>query len=287
MRHSYRWLVAWALFAVELALFIGAAISGYLSQNTRWQEYWLVTAVAALLYGTVRFVQARPSILDAAAFEDSAAQMARSARLYGVERFYNMQLAANQDKRNQDTIAAINTAEAMWLCANSGASYLDPAVYRHWTSVEARLAQGVPFKVVLLDPLSAEKRFRNQLNVGGEADDSKINLAILIRLYNQFPSLEIRFIGRGMTATVFATPTRLFYDPYHAGVVGQRIENRSYCLNVVRATPARGVGYFDLFRAHFDSLWQNSQDLEDWYDANARVLKALPNLQRRHQPRPA
>src|SRR6266850_2304237 len=125
-----------------------------------------------------------------------------------------MQLTEDQNARNTDTVAEIDRADALWLCANSGASYLDPGVYRHWTAVEERLRQDVPFKIILLDPLSEEKALRTLLNVGEDAIDSKINLPNLVRLHNQYLSLEIRFVSQGMHATVFRTPSRIFYDPY-------------------------------------------------------------------------
>jgi hypothetical protein len=139
---------------------------------------------------------------------------------------------------------------------------------------------------VLLAPTSKEKSLRNLLNVGEDADDSKLNLPNLVRLYNNYPGLELRFVHQGMYGTVFATDSRLFYDPYHLGVVGQRIENRSFCLQLERkAVPQgvpQGVGYYELFKAHFDALWRTSTDFEEWIEANAEYHPNLPSLKTRH-----
>lgn len=227
-------------------------------------------------------MDALPNVRDALAFEDAAANMARSAMRFGVNRFYNMQQLEDQNERNADTVAAITNAEAMWLCANSGASYLDPALYRHWPSVEQRLRAGVPYKVVLLDPFCQEKQLRDQLNVGEDVQDTKINIPNLVHLHNEYHSIEIRFVDRGMHGTVFATPSCAFYDPYHLAVVGQRIENRSFCMKIGQSAPPTGVGYYDLLRGHFDSLWGVSQDFEAWIDENAaRIDQILPDLRRR------
>jgi len=75
----------------------------------------------------------------------------------------------------------------MFLCANSGASYLNAAVARHRPSVIERLNAGVAFQVVLLDPLSKEKRLRDEVNVAGELSDSKLSLGDIIRLCNEYP----------------------------------------------------------------------------------------------------
>lgn len=282
MAHSYARRVSWILIVVEIILFILAAVSCYLSATLAWPWFWLLTCVAVVLFAVVRITEARPRLLEHLAFEDAAAQMARSAQAYGIERLYNMQLSSDQSARNVDTVTEINRADTMWLCANSGASYLDPGVYRHWAAVAERLRRDVPFKVVLLDPLSDEKSLRDLLNVGEDAVDSKINLPNLVRLYNEHPSLEIRFVSQGMHATVFATPSRMFYDPYHVGVVGQRIENRSFCIRVAPVVPPDGVGYYDLFRDHFNSLWRASKDFEQWVEANGkRFATPLPPLMSR------
>lgn len=283
MAHSYRRHVKLAFLSIEILLFAAAAVSTYFSATSNWPWFWVIAVISLVLFATVRIVDATPQLNDLLAFEDSAAQMADSAVQYGVQRFYNMQSSHDQDARNKDTIFEINKADAMWLCANSGASYLDPSVYRHWGAVEKRLKQGVPFKVVLLDPLSEAKRLRNKLNIGEEAVDSKVNLQNLVRLYNKYPSLEIHFVREGMHASVFATPVCLFYDPYHVSVVGQRIENRSFCLKIAQSTPIEGVGYYGLLRGHFDSLWRDSQDFDSWVRLNNQYLgQTLPKLNLRH-----
>jgi hypothetical protein len=212
-----------------------------------------------------------------------AAKVASAAIQYGVTRYFNMQNPKDQATRNEYTQAAISVANAMWLCANSGASYLDPAIYRHWPFVQKRLEQGIDFRVVLLDPLSKEKGFRNQLNVNGEQFDSKINVPNLVKLHNTYPSLEIRFSRHGMHATVFVTNNCLFFDPYHVGLVKDRIENRSFCLEIAPTDPPDGVGLYRLFKEHFNSLWRTSVSFQEWIDeAQEKFPYELPELKHRH-----
>ncbi|HYH95386.1 hypothetical protein [Hyalangium sp.] len=268
---------------IEVGLYGVVALASYLSQERMWGPFGVLAIVSTILFFGVRLFQIKPELRDLLAFENQAGEMARSASNYGVAKFYNMQLASDQAKRNEDTRLIVSTAASMWLCANSGASYLDPAVYRHWPAVEQRLRDNVPFKIVLLSPSSSEKTLRNLLNVGQDADDSKLNLLNLVRLYNKYPSLEIRFVEGGMYGTVFATQSQLFYDPYHLAVIGHRIENRSFCLQLERKMVPQGVGYYDLFKAHFDALWRTSTDFEDWVEANAKYHSNLPLLQWRHK----
>lgn len=242
------------------------------------------SALAFLIFAVIKLVEARPRLKELLVQEDVAAKIATAAIPQGLVDYFDMQKSADQDRRNRTTQSEVATATAMWLCANSGASYLDPGVYRHWPAVERRLKEGVEFRVVLLDPLSAEKGFRNKLNVDGERFDSKFNLPGLIKLYNTYPTLDVRFVRYGMHATVFATATTMFIDPYQVGVIDNRIENRSICLQVQPAETAEGVGLYRLFKSHLDTLWRSGTSFEEWIEESQKqkmVPEDLPTLKPR------
>lgn len=214
--------------------------------------------------------------------EDFASKIALSAGTYGVREYFNMQSAKDQALRNEMTQKEIQRAQHLWLCANSGASFLDPAIYRHWQFVERQLNAGTEFRIVLLDPYSGEKAFRNQINVSGEQLDSKVNVANLIKLHNTYPGLEIRFAKHGMHATVFATENCVFFDPYQVGVVGDRIENRSFALRIEPTQPAEGVGLYRLLKSHFETLWRTSTAFSEWIEeAKDKLPAGLPILKPR------
>ncbi len=78
-----------------------------------------------------------------------------------------------------------------------------------------------------------------------------------------------------MHATVFTTATTMFIDPYHVGVIDNRIENRSICLQVEPATPAEGVGLYRLFKSHLDTLWRSGTSFEEWIE-DSKKQKMLP-----------
>jgi hypothetical protein len=222
-------------------------------------------------------------------FETLSDNIARSAESYGVSRFYNMQIASDQAQRNADTQSAIATANSMFLCANSGASYLNAAVVRHRPFVIERLKAGCGFQVLLLDPLSDEKKLRNEQNVAGELNDSKLSLGDIIRLCNDYPRLDVRFIGRGMTCSLFFADNVLFFDPYHFAVRDGRIENRFLCLQMKRAEVPSGHSYFDLLQIHRDVLWERGTPIENWLSENRERLdvemnvRDLPELRRAHK----
>jgi len=279
MAHSNHLKLHWSFVIGEVILFITAIASAYLSETNDWSSFAVVSAVAALFFITLKVVEALPAAKKLLVREDFAYRLASAAEKYGVREYFNMQCAKEQNLRNERTQNEIMDAQTMWLCANSGASYLDPGVYRHWQFVEERLKTGVEFRVVLLDPFSAEKGFRNQINVGGERLDSKVNIANLVKLHNSYPGLEIRFVKYGMHATVFATDRCLFFDPYHVGAVGDRIENRSFAMRIEHSNPSEGVGLYRLFKSHFDTLWRTSVSFSDWTQAmHAELPEGLPHV---------
>lgn len=282
MAHSNRTRLHWSLIVVDIVLFVAATACAYLSQVGSWPGFVAVSVVATILFALVQVIEGVPVAKELLVREDRAAKIAEAAEKYGVVEYFNMQSAKDQAGRNEATQQEIAKARSLWLCANSGASFLEPAIYRHWPFVERRLKDGVEFRVVLLDPFSREKAFRNNLNVSGEQFDSKVNVANLIKLHNAFPSLEIRFAEYGMHATVFATESCLFFDPYQVGLVGDRIENRSLCLRIEPSTPSEGVGLYRLFKSHFDTLWRSSISFEDWMaSAEEKLPAGMPKLRPR------
>jgi hypothetical protein len=283
MAISNRLQVHWLLVILDIVIFAAAILTAYLGQIGDWWSFTAISIVSVLLYTVMKLFDAFPQAKELIARDTVASKIASSALPYGITHYFNMQSAKDQALRNEITQQAINEARSLWLCANSGASYLDPSIYRHWTFIERRLKEGVEFRVVILDPLSQEKRFRNQLNVNGEQFDSKLNIANLIKLYNSYPTLEIKFVRHGMHATVFATESCLFFDPYHVGLVGDRIENRSFCLKIEPANPKDGVGLYRLFKSHFDTLWRSGTSLEEWAFTSKQLLqRELPQITRRH-----
>lgn len=282
-KHSYKSFIHWALAIGEIFVFIATIYFTYLSTQNNWEAFFYIAIIAIILFALIKIFQTIPGAKDLIAFNDLSANIAESAIPYGLVRYFNMQNSNEQELRNKDTKLEIKNATSMWLCANSGSSYLDHSLYRHWSSIEEQLRKGIEFRVVLLDPYCKSKQLRNQLNVNGETFDSKFNLANLVKLHNNYSSLHIRIIKNDMNATIFATDSHLYFDPYHLGVINERIENRTFSLKFAPATPKEGVGLYTIFKSHFNSLWNQSIDFETWLEESKTLLPDnLPNIQKRH-----
>jgi len=263
---------------VDSALFVAAAFAANYLINKGMKAYTLGAFALFIAYIGFRWFVLRPDWYRVNIFERLSDHIADSAEAYGVTDFYNMQIAADQNRRNIDTQQAISTANSMFLCANSGASYLNAAIARHRSYIIERLKAGCVFQVLLLDPLSHEKRLRDEVNVQGERADSKLSLGDIIRLCNDYLLLEVRFIDRGMTCSLFFANDVLFFDPYHLAYRDGRIENRFLCLRMVRVQPPGGVSYFDLFRSHRDVLWPRGVPIQEWLTRNRQRLERELNI---------
>lgn len=283
-----RYIFLAAILADSGVFVLGAFLANFLIGKYSLAIYSASAMVLLILYFALKWFFQRDDWYQIRAFETLSDNIAHSAESYGVRQLYNMQIPADQDRRNSDTQNAITNANSMFLCANSGASYLNAAVVRHRPHVIQRLKAGSPFQVILLDPLSAEKRLRDEVNVKGELTDSKLALGDIIRLCNEFPRLDVRFVERGMTCSLFFADGELFFDPYHLAFRDGRIENRFLCLRISRAEVSDGLSYFDLFQLHRDVLWQRGTPIEQWLPAKRQDLEAklnirdLPQLNRAH-----
>lgn len=279
--------VLFASLVAESLLFVTAAFAANYLIAKGAKIYALAALALFIAYLGFRWFMLRSDWYRVKVFETLSDHIADSAEAYGVTDFYNMQIAADQNRRNTDTQLAISTANSMFLCANSGASYLNAALARHRPYVVDRLRAGCVFQVLLLDPLSHEKRLRDEVNVQGEQADSKLSLGDIIRLCNDYVRLDVRFIDRGMTCSLFFANDVLFFDPYHLAYRDGRIENRFLCLRMVRVNPPAGMSYFDLFRSHWDVLWQRGVPIQDWLRRNRERLERELNIRELPELRPA
>lgn len=282
MKTSRLWAF-YGVFAADAILFmVGSFAANLLTGplNLSWQIYSAIACVSALGYGWVRWVLFKPERIRLLALNKLSDSLAVSATAYGVDAWYNMQRRGDQDLRNVATQSSIDEAESMRLAANSGASYLSIGLNRHWPNVKDRLDQRVPFKVVLLDPFSPDRETRNQINAAGEVDDSKLPLGDIVRAYNTYPDLDIRFAKTGMTCSVFITNTEAYFDPYHLAADGGRITNLFLCLRTRKMIPPQGLSNYDILFRHFDSLWANATPLQSWLEEHAGELRSLPAITR-------
>lgn len=282
MSHSKRKSIEITFIVVELLLFLGAIATTYLSSKGNWGLFFGISIILSVIFLGLKIAQAFPRFKEIWVHETLAGKIASFALARGVVDYFDMLKTSEQNRRNEETQADIATASTMLLCANSGASYLDHGVYRHWEAIRKRLSEGVDFRVVMLDPFSGEKGYRNQLNVTGDQHGSKMNLANLIDLYNRYPTLDIRFVQYGMHTTVFAADNVLYVDPYTVGVIDDRIENRSFTLKIKECQPTEGLSLHRIYKSHLATLLRSGESLEQWLERCEDQLPAgLPQVKSR------
>lgn len=137
MSHSNRIHFHLFLVLVEVVLFMAAVVFlAYLAEEKNWDLFIGVSIFATILFTIVKIFEANPALKELLARDNMASKMALSAEKYGVCEFFNMQSAKDQSHRNDVTQQKIMSARNLYLCANSGASFLDQAIYRHWELVK-------------------------------------------------------------------------------------------------------------------------------------------------------
>ena len=281
------------LIAETLLFLFGTVFLAFFAGNQKWLSFFVCAVVAVALYVTLRYFEIKPKVDEIRFLEKRELFLSREFRRRGIMEFYNMQDPEQQSKRNLDTQEVILRASMMCLSANSGASYIDPGIERHWPFVEKRLEAGITFRLLLLDPFSLEKKARDRLNSFGEEPDSKFRFDVLGNLYNKYNNFEVRIVSSSMYCTIFFTESYMFYDPYHLGKVSSRITNRFFCLKLKSQTDFfseenSDVTYFEILKRHFDSLWSISSDFEDYYIENKDLIESRSiaslelNFRRRH-----
>ncbi|MFC6642237.1 MULTISPECIES: hypothetical protein [Sulfitobacter] len=239
-------------------------------EKVEGETYLIVMAVAIAIYLVVRVVGTSSNRVALLAHSRLSDRIADSLMSYGLEDTYNMQRRVDKSRRNSDTQDTIEEAQIIKLAANSGASYLSRGVNRHWKYVQKRLEKGIPVKIILLDPNSSEKAFKNKLNNGNEGADSKLPLEDIIRTAESHPDFQVRFASTGMSCTVFLSHEVAYFDPYHVAMDGGRISNLFFCMKFRSMLPTEGISHFEMLNKHFETLWGNSITLDSWMESKKR-----------------
>lgn len=115
--------VLFASLLAESLLFVTAAFAGNYLIAKAAKIYALAALALFIAYVGFRWFMLRADWYRVKVFETLSDHIADSAAAYGITDLYNMQIAADQNRRNTDTQLAVSTANSMFLCANPGASY--------------------------------------------------------------------------------------------------------------------------------------------------------------------
>jgi hypothetical protein len=257
----------------ELTLFaLSLGALTYLSQTERWTWFAILFAVCVVLFAIDQRLSYRPVDEQLDELERRQYRLKRRFEEFGLVDVFNMQVPEQQDERNRATRDILTSGNTFALLTNTAASYIDPNLHRHWNPLRARLEQGATLRLLLLSPFSPEKRLRDELNAVGPPPDSKLSLAALISLHNDYPTAHVRFSPHAIYSAVFFSESDMIWDPYHLGKVGDRIENHFIALQLRRSRVAPGTPYFEILRSHFEALWARSEDIETFLANHSNAL---------------
>ena len=253
-----------ARFALDLALFVlTTGILAYLSESHEWAFFVAVAAIAVGVYAALKYAETEGFLAWVKKLEMSEFQFTSSLGRYGILKIYNMQDPVERAQRNVDNAEIISSGSTFCLSGTTGASYIDPAVHRHWDVVRSKLEAGCPFKLLLTNPFCESKQLRNRLNGVETAVDPKLNLAVVGKLAQKYPHFEVRFSNE-LYCSVFYTEHEMMYDPYHVGAANERLENYFVTLRIARqGRDPQGVQYYTQLQRHFDNLWRIAISYED------------------------
>lgn len=250
---------------LEIFLFvISVGLLAYLSQNNKWKYFTITLVVSAILFLILKLLDSAHIKKWLEERERQANRIVDKFNLFGTSNFYNMQSTIDQEERNKKTREIIGEGNYLSLMSLSAASYLDPAIQRHWNILKKRVDDGAILRILLLDPTSKDKKTRDLLNEVSTDVDRKFPIDQLTKLKKNYPNIEIRLTDNCLYCALFFSETEMIYDPYHMGKVGDRIENHFIALNFKKHDPTvHGTSYFALLKNHFEYNWINAKKLEE------------------------
>lgn len=183
---------------------------------------------------------------------------------YGIQALFNMQETQEMHIRNQITIEIINRGTQFSLLTETGASYIDPSLRRHWDFLKEKLEQGTQFRFLLIDPFCDAKKLRNRLNGVTNHIDPKYRLDLVRKLCEKYSNVELRFTDQTYCA-LFFSESEMVYDPYHLGTLADRLENYSFAIHIKKVELTQpSFPYYAFFQSHFERLWEDAMKLSEF-----------------------
>lgn len=169
-------------------------------------------------------------------------------------------------ERNIVNIEIINRGNRFSLLGETGSSYIDPSVRRHWDDLKVKLDEGAPLRLLIVNPFCKSKRLRNELNGVTTKLDPKLKLEIIYNLYRKYPNVDVKFTDE-IYCSIFFSEREMMYDPYHLGKVADRLENYFLAFHFEDRNASPGsFSYYKILKNHFEILWTKAIDLETFID---------------------
>ena len=232
----------------------------------------LFSFISLILYLILSYFESKPFIDKLNNLEQLEYKLANKMLDVNMKNIFNMKDQHEMIDRNKINRSIITEGSSFSLVGETGASYIDPSLRRHWDYLKEKLDNGATFKLLIINPFSNSKQFRNKLNKVKQKIDPKLNLNLLFGLNKEYSNIEVRFTNE-VYCSLFFSENKMMYDPYHVGMITSRLEN--YFLAFYLENTEEDFSYFKLLKNHFDNLWDNSTSINDFIKENKSTLKKL------------
>ena len=252
---------------IDVSLFgVSIGVLTYLGENHYWAAFTCVVFVCLLLFIGLHYLESKPFLERLKRLEEREYEAAHKMIKYGISDFFNMKDNKEMHKRNIVNIEIIEKGNRFSLLGESGTSYLDPSVRRHWDFLKTKLDQGVPLRLLIVNPFCESKKLRNDLNGVTAQVDPKIKLEIICNLSKKYANVEVRFTNE-IYCSVFFSENEMMYDPYHLGKLTDRLENYFLAFYLKKTSlNSDEFSYYNMLKNHFEVLWDRGMHLDQFLD---------------------
>lgn len=275
-------IVILSLFIELLFFVLSVGAIAYCAGKQNWKYFFITLSACVFLYIIILFIKSRPYRNLLKKLESKEFELSYRAREFGIDDIYNMRKNDEMHLRNIETIDIIKNGNHFSLLAESGKSYIDPSIRRHWDDLKLKLDKQNNLRLLLVNPFCHSKKIRNELNQLTYIIDPKFDLHTIDRLNKQYQNVEIRFTDE-IYCSVFFSESTMMYDPYHLGKIENRLENYFLAIKLVDSCSSEyGYSYFQILKNHFDNLWIKGLPYDDFlksysHELNQTQFKDLVN----------
>lgn len=252
---------------IEFVIFgLSVGALGYTSGKQEWGLFTVFVFLSLLFLALLKYLESAPIAKKLARLKKREHILTTRFGDWGITDMFNMQDSQEIHRRNIANSEMIESGQVFSLLAETGASYIDPSVRRHWDRLRDKLESGYHLRLLMLNPFCTAKTTRNRRNETTSSLDPKLNLEALFSVAHKYDNIELRFT-ESPYCSLFITENGLMYDPYHLGKKRDRIENYFICFQI----EANGSLY-DILSDHFNFLWDQAMLSTNWVNDNKTKL---------------
>ena len=255
-----------------LTILITLGLLTYFAENQQWGYFVITLVVFAALEGIIKLKSFSPVEKYFKEKEKEEFKLSSAFKEYGMSDIYLMDRKDGPygiDERNNKIQKAINGGTEFNLLAETGKSYIDDSIRKHWDNLKPKIDKGFKFRILIINPFSEVKRIRNKLNNIKGNLDPKLNLQRLNYLNEKYDGITVRFTNE-LYCSIFYTDNYLIFDPYHLGKLGNRLENYFFAIDF----ESNSYGYA-MLKNHFETSWENSMSFDEFkkeFDPNGDII---------------